>query len=282
MATVVAPTHRHQAIWLRILEDVAIVTGIALVGWLLVARAVPLDGPSVSRFLPTLLGPSSPAEGESLSIVAASRPMFRAVKVASALEEQGVFGAEAGAAWQNAARECRRLAVQPITTARGSSIRLWLLEAEEERAEELAALVAMPGKAPEEVEALAALRAEAIDNAAVIRRYRELVNFDHWKAVCEIESSAPVLEARESAWLAARAADAGRPDEARDALEASFRSWRTVLDARPEMLHDPLVVEELAAQVGSYRGVLATLGGQFPRSFILQDVLDEAGRIEHR
>lgn len=276
MATVAATVHRPHAFWVRVLEDLAIVTAIAVVSCLLVGTVRSSGGQGAALFPSTVLGISSPAAGEPLSISAASRPMIDAVKVASALEAKGVFGAEAEAAWQKAAEECRRLAVQPIATGRGRSIMLWLLEAEEGRAEELTSLIATPGKTPEEVEALTVLRAEAIENAKLIRCYRDIVNFDHWKEICEVEASAPGLEAREAAWLATRAAEAGRPAEAREALESSFRSWRAVLDARPVMLHDPLIIADLADEVGCYRTVLAELGGEFPQPFILQDVLDQA------
>lgn len=277
MATVVACAHRHHAFWLRVLEDLAIVSSTAVVGWLLVAAVRPSIGQSGARLAYGLFSLSSPVEEVPLSIAEASRPLMEAVKAAVALEGQGVFGVEAAVAWHQVKKECERLAFRPIATGRGTSIMLWILEAEEERAEELASLSAAAGKTPEEIEDLVMLRAEAIRNAAIIRCYRDIVNFDHWKEVSEVEASAPCLAAREAAWLAVRAVDAGRPADARDALESSFRSWRAVLDTRPTMLHDPLIQADLVDTIGMYRGVLAALGGEFPRPFILQDVLDEAG-----
>ncbi|MEI6238918.1 MAG: hypothetical protein WCR51_00880 [Planctomycetia bacterium] len=272
MATVVAPAHRHHAFWLRIVEDLALVFTVAAVAWFGFVGVV-VKPTSWRDALPRLGMNASPQAIEPLSIVAASRPMLAAVAAATSLEERGVFGAEAAAAWRSALDECRRLAVQPIARSHGEPVLLWLLEAERERAEELAGLISAAATSPENVAALTVLRAEAISNADHIQRYRDIVNFDHWKAVCELGVSADGLEAREAGWMATHADDEGRLGEAQDAHEASFRAWRRVLDAQPTLLDDALVVEDLAGQIDRYRTVLAEKGVAFPASFILQDVV---------
>jgi hypothetical protein len=276
MATVVASAHRHHAFWLRIVEDLALVFAVAVVAWFGFVAAV-LQPASWREALPGVGMIAGPVDTQPLSVVAASRPMLTAVAAATALEERGVFGAEAAAAWEKALDECRSLAVQPIARFHGEPLHLWPMEAERERAAELAVLISAASASPENAAALTVLRDEALANADQIQRYRNIVNFDHWKAVCEAGVSADGLAAREAGWMAMRADDAGRLGEAKDAHEDSFKAWRRVLDAQPTLLDDALVVEELADQIERYRTVLAEKGDAFPASFILQDVVARGG-----
>lgn len=203
MATIVAPVHRQHALWLRVLEDLALILAVSFVGWTLFATLGLHQSPWQAVSLPVALaGQSVPSLPEPVSLVPASRPMMAAVAAATNLEEQGVFSAETQAAWGRALAECRRFSVQPIATAQGQPIMLWLLEPERERAAELAARIAAADTPAEEIEALTALRDEAVANAAVIERYREIVNFDYWRAVCEEGASATGLAMREQAWKA--------------------------------------------------------------------------------
>ncbi len=269
MATVATSAHRHHAFWVRIVEDLALVFACAAIAWVGFVGLV--RGPASWR--EALSGAAlivSPPAIEPLPLVAASRPMLAAVAAATALEERGVFGAEAAAAWQKALDECRRLAVQPIARSHGEPLHLWLLEPERERAEEIAALISA---APEQAAALTALRDEALAHADQIRNYRDIVNYDHWKAVCAAGVSADGLAAREAGWMAMQADEAGRLGEARRAHEASFHAWRRVLDAQPTLLNDAIVLEGLSDQIGRYRTVLAEQGMAFPASFILHDVV---------
>lgn len=276
MATIAVPVHRQHGLWLRIVEDVACVFGVALVGWILFTT-VGLHQTTLRSVLlpPGLLGPAAPPLPKPMSVVAASRPMMAAVAAATALEERGLFGAETAAAWGRARAECRRFAVQPIATGGAKPVMLWLYEAERDRAEELSAQIAAGDALPDTLEAMTRLRAEAIRNAELIRGFREIVNFDYWRAVCE--DFEPGLEAREAAWRAGRAAAAGRLEDAQDAHEASFQAWRRLLDAQPALLDDRITVEALGEQVDRYRSVLAARGVAFPAAFVLQDVVDRLG-----
>lgn len=272
MAAIVAPIHRHHALWLRVVEDLAFVVCVALVGWVLFTT-IGLHQTTLRSVIlpPGLLGPSAPPASKPLSVVAASQPTMAAVKAALALEAQGSFGTETMAAWRRARDEFRRFAVQPVATRR-KPMMLWLLEVERERADQLAADIVAAGAHPETVEALDALRAEALENVALIGLNREIVNFDYWRALCE--AFEPGVEARESAWRASKATDAGRLGDAKEAHEASFRAWRRLLDVQPGMVSDPLMAEELNAQIDLYRDVLAGMGEAFPATFVLQDVVD--------
>lgn len=273
MVTIAVPVHRHHGFWLRIVEDLACVMGVALVGWVLFTT-VGLHQTSLRSVLlpPGLLGPTTPSLPKPMSVVAASRPMMAAVAAATALEERGLFGAETAAAWRRAREESRRFAVQPIASGGEKPVMLWLYEAERDRAELLAAEIAAGDATPDALEAMSRLRAEAVHNAAVIRGLRDIANFDYWRAVCE--NFEPGLQAREAAYRASQATAAGRSDDAQEAHEASFLAWRRLLDAQPVLLDDRITVEELGEQVERYRSVLAARGAEFPADFVLQDVVD--------
>ena len=99
MATVIASTHRHHAFWLRVVEDLALVFAVAAVAWFGFVGAL-LKPRSWREALPGVAMNAGSADTQPLSIVAASRPMLAAVAAATALEERGVFGAEAAVAWR--------------------------------------------------------------------------------------------------------------------------------------------------------------------------------------
>jgi hypothetical protein len=135
-------------------------------------------------------------------------------------------------------------------------------------------------QAPAEVRAraeqLARDHTEAQERATMIDRYRDIVNFDFWKASCEAEVTEPALKARESNWRAEREFDAARLQSAKQAYEESFAAWRQVLDASRLLREDPLTAEDIAEVVDRYRKLLEQLDEPFPQPFVLQDVLDLA------
>ena len=121
---------------------------------------------------------------------------------------------------------------------------------------------------------------EAKETADIINRYRDIVNFDFWRATCETEVTEPALRAREAAWRAEREFENARLQPAKKAYEEAFAAWREVLDASPVLREDHLTAEDLAELVGRYRKVLDQLDEKFPKPFVLQDVLDRAGPLE--
>jgi len=118
---------------------------------------------------------------------------------------------------------------------------------------------------------------EARETATIIDRYRDIVNFDFWRATCEAEVTAPALEFREQAWQADREYRGARLQAAKVAYEKAFEAWRKVLDAAPRLRDDPITADDTAEMVGRYRKVLEQLDEPFPKPFILQDILDKAG-----
>ncbi len=110
----------------------------------------------------------------------------------------------------------------------------------------------------------------------MIDRYREIVNFDFWKASCEAEVTEPALEARESTWRADKEFEAARLQAAKQAYEQSFGAWRKVLDGSTLLREDPLTADDIAEVIGRYRKLLEQLDEPFPSPFVLQDILDRA------
>jgi hypothetical protein len=126
---------------------------------------------------------------------------------------------------------------------------------------------------------LAAQLKEAEETATIIARYREIVNFGFWRAICEAEVTEPALRARERTWQAERDFAAARLQPAKAGFEAAFRDWRELLDGSERLREDALFADELAAVVNRYRKLLEQLDEPVPEPFILQDVVDKAGTL---
>jgi hypothetical protein len=118
---------------------------------------------------------------------------------------------------------------------------------------------------------------EAEETATIIDRYREIVNFDFWRAACEAEVTEPALRARERTWTARREYEQARLLPAKAAYEEAFQAWREVVDASARLRDDSLFAGEIADIVDRYRRVLEQLDEPFPQPFLLQDVIDKAG-----
>ena len=139
---------------------------------------------------------------------------------------------------------------------------------------------AVARQAPADVRAraeeLAREHTEAQERATMIDRYRDIVNFDFWKASCEAEVTEPALRARERTWVADKEFGAARLQAAKAAYEESFAAWREVLDASKVLREDPLTADDIAEVIDRYRKLLEQLDEPFPKSFVLQDVVDRA------
>jgi hypothetical protein len=115
---------------------------------------------------------------------------------------------------------------------------------------------------------------EAQETADIIDRYREIVNFDVWRATCEAEVTEPAIKAREAMWRAEREFENARLQTAKQAYEESFAAWREVLDASPVLRKDQITKDDLNEVVDRYRKLLEQLDEPFPKSFPLQDILN--------
>jgi len=134
-----------------------------------------------------------------------------------------------------------------------------------------------PADVRDKARELARQYVEAAETAEMIARYRDIVNFDFWRASCDVEVTEPALRAREAAWRAEREFENARLLPAKQAFEEAFTAWREVLDASPVLKADDLTGDDLVELVDRYRKVLEQLDEKFPQPFILQDVLDQAG-----
>ena len=115
---------------------------------------------------------------------------------------------------------------------------------------------------------------ETTETAEIIERYREIVNFNYWRACCEAEVTEPALRAREAAWRADREFKAARLQPAKKAFEESFAAWREVLDGSEILREDTFMAEDLNELIDKYRKVLDQLDEKFPTPFVLQDMFD--------
>ena len=133
-----------------------------------------------------------------------------------------------------------------------------------------------PAAVRDKARELARQYVEAAETAEIIARYRDIVNFDFWRASCEVEVTEPALRARELVWQAEREFENARLLPAKQAYEQAFAAWREVLDSSPVLKADDLTGDDLVEMIDRYRKVLDQLDEKFPQPFILQDVLDKA------
>jgi len=117
---------------------------------------------------------------------------------------------------------------------------------------------------------------EANETAEIIDRYREIVNFDFWRACCESEVTEPALRAREATWSAAKEFENARLQPAKKFYEDAFAAWREVLDASTILRNDTITNEDINDYILRYRKVLEQLDEPFPKPFVLQDVVDRS------
>lgn len=135
-----------------------------------------------------------------------------------------------------------------------------------------------PVEKREEAVRLARDYQEAFETAQIIRRYRDIVNFDFWRASCEAGITEDLLAAREATWRAQRDFENARLQPAKEAFEEAFAAWRRVLDEFEVLRKDQLTADDIKEVVDRYRQVLDQLDEPFPRPFLLQDMLDSASR----
>jgi hypothetical protein len=312
MASVSSRNHRPVA-WLRVFEESLLAAALMVIAAIVIiacgTKVSPVD---VVTELPGMFGRPDDGRMQAMPLVAASRPMMQAVAVATELESHGVFGEAARKAWAKAALECRKFAVQPIATTCGEPVMLWLEDAEQGRAEELAQRLEslLPGRfaslsrqrleslppeeaavtwamvvaeAPADVKAQAEricqLHEEAVAKAALIHRYKEIVNFDFWRETCEAEASAAALQAREAAWRAEREFEQSSLEAAKRDYEQAFAAWRQVLDAAPLLREDSDLADDLRVSITHYRDVVERLNERFPEPFELQDIVERASAL---
>jgi len=120
---------------------------------------------------------------------------------------------------------------------------------------------------------LCRLLADAEANAAAIARCREVINFDHWRAIAEFSSTSAGLRARAALARAAQAIASGEPEAAQAAYEEGLTAWQQRLLASRELADDPAICEALSQHVDDYRSLMADLGLPFDNAFNASSLL---------
>ncbi|OHB66087.1 MAG: hypothetical protein A2V70_06860 [Planctomycetes bacterium RBG_13_63_9] len=122
------------------------------------------------------------------------------------------------------------------------------------------------------------LAVEAAKNkrmAKLVSRYRYIVNFDYWRLRAKMEQDDLTISARKLIYEGNQAFGEGDLTTARRKFDEGFATWRKVLDKFPEMLPNPIFGSEMMEVIKRYRYILGKLDGEFPKDFILQDIIDE-------
>ena len=157
--------------------------------------------------------------------------------------------------------------------------------------EELADWIArsQPAKAAE-ARKLAEQATEAEQSAAIVRRYRRIVNFEYWRHRARMEQIEETADARKLSYQAGQAIFAeGDLVAARDLYRRASAAWRKVIEicAQKKKAEDPKQVkDELSAliadetfvadvrlMIGQYLQVLDKFSELFPEDFELQDFI---------
>jgi hypothetical protein len=133
----------------------------------------------------------------------------------------------------------------------------------------------MSGKKREQALQLAKQIAAREQYATIIRRNRNIVNFESWRQRADVEQGHDMLEGRRLLYQGDRAYAEGDLVAARDAYAQGLASWRKVLDANKNLVEDQVIGEDLMDVITRYRRILNQLDEPFPEPFILQDVINE-------
>jgi hypothetical protein len=132
---------------------------------------------------------------------------------------------------------------------------------------------------------LAHLANQALTQADEIDRYRQIVNFEYWRARAKMEQSPEALLARQKLYEA-RVAFKEEADliGAKRLYEEGFQAWRKVFDDYPIMIEAGTLPEELVDETVAYKEVWdQNTTAPFPQDFILRDVVelrDQEGKLK--
>ncbi len=138
--------------------------------------------------------------------------------------------------------------------------------------EEVAARIKRPRRKQALKLAKEAVEAERVAN--IIRRYRQIVNFESWRLRAQVEQTQETLAARKLIYQGDHAfADGDLPNALRY-YDEGLNAWRKVLDKFPELVPDETFGSDLVDIVNRYRKILELRDEPFPEDFILQDIVD--------
>lgn len=132
---------------------------------------------------------------------------------------------------------------------------------------------------PERAQAIKTARelSDTENTTGMVRRYRQIVNYEFWRQRAEIEQTDDVRAAREAIYVGQRAYDRGDLVKAKESFDEGLALWRKVLNQYPNLLDVQTFGEDLIEVCRDYSRLLQKRDEPFPKPFILQDVIDRYG-----
>ena len=118
------------------------------------------------------------------------------------------------------------------------------------------------------------------DQARIIGRYREIVNFLNWRLRCKMEQEPNTLDARKLLYDAEKAFDQADLERSRELFELAWDRWADVFQRYPEFLED-VEGEIVVESVIRYKRLLDQLGETFPPPGFKLLALCKAHEIEY-
>jgi hypothetical protein len=104
---------------------------------------------------------------------------------------------------------------------------------------------------------------------------RNIVNYGYWLLRCQAEQAPEAINAHKLLYQAEQAQREVELEAARKAYEEGFAQWRKVLDRFPALIEDGITGAEMVDVIKQYRRCLKELDEEFPRDFILADILQK-------
>ncbi len=123
--------------------------------------------------------------------------------------------------------------------------------------------LAAPPEIREQARKLAMQLEENAEQARIIERYREIVNFENWKQRCQAEQEPNTLEARKLTYQAEQAFAATDLERARQLFEEAWDRWAVFFDRYPVFVED-VEGEVVVESVINYKKLLDQLNETFP------------------
>jgi hypothetical protein len=140
---------------------------------------------------------------------------------------------------------------------------------------------AAPAAVRDEARRLAGRIGQKRWHSIVIKRYRNIVNFDYWRTRCEAEQTDYALRAREHVFNADKAYEDLDLERAKEQYEMAWENWARIFEKYPLLLED-VSAEDVVDTVERYQNCLAQMGKSMPDPFVLQPLLDLHQRLQPR
>ncbi len=103
-------------------------------------------------------------------------------------------------------------------------------------------------------------------------RYRAQVNYSYWESRCRAEQDDAALDARTSMYLANKALDLGKLDEAIELFEKAWVAWNTLFNRHPDMMIDE-AADDVEKAVAQYLTQIEKSLDNLPENFALKNFL---------